>query len=66
MINARCDQHFDAFDADRDGKITKQEFSSWPHAWGDADTLFQERDADQDGTITKDELCSGQRGGSRP
>jgi hypothetical protein len=62
MIGARCEQHFTAFDADRDGRLTRQEFSAWPHAHGDADTLFAERDLDHDGTIEHGEFCSAWRG----
>jgi Ca2+-binding EF-hand superfamily protein len=59
---ARCEGHFDTFDADHDGKLTKDEFAAWPHRHGDSDTLFGERDLDHDGTITRDEFCSAWRG----
>lgn len=59
---ARCEGHFDAFDADHDGKLTKDEFAAWPHPHGDADMLFGERDLDHDGTITRDEFCLAWRG----
>jgi Ca2+-binding EF-hand superfamily protein len=58
MMGARCEGHFDAFDADHDEKLSKDEFAAWPHARGDADTLFAERDLDHDGTITRNEFCS--------
>ncbi|HVY31974.1 MAG TPA: EF-hand domain-containing protein [Polyangiaceae bacterium] len=58
MMGARCEGHFDAFDADHDGKLSPDEFAAWPHAHGDADTLFAERDLDHDGTITREEFCS--------
>lgn len=63
MMGARCEQHFDAFDADHDGKLTEGEFRAWPHARGDADVLFGERDVDHDGTISRGEFCSGWSGG---
>jgi Ca2+-binding EF-hand superfamily protein len=63
---ARCEQHFDAFDADRDGNLTKAEFVAWPHIHGDADMLFSERDLDQDESITRDEFCAPWRGGDPP
>jgi Ca2+-binding EF-hand superfamily protein len=58
MMGMRCVQHFDAFDADHNGKLTKDEFAAWPHVRGDAETLFVERDRDHDGVITLDEFCS--------
>jgi Ca2+-binding EF-hand superfamily protein len=58
MMGARCEQHFEAFDADHDGKLTRDEFAAWPHVRGDADTLFAERDRDHDGSITRAEFCA--------
>ena len=58
MMGMRCEQHFDAFDVNRDGKLTKDEFAAWPHVRGDATTLFDERDQNHDGTITSAEFCS--------
>jgi Ca2+-binding EF-hand superfamily protein len=63
---ARCEQHFDAFDADRDGKLTRDEFAAWPHVHGDADMLYGERDLDQDGAVTRDEFCARWRGANAP
>jgi Ca2+-binding EF-hand superfamily protein len=64
--SARCEQHFDAFDADRDEKLTKDEFAAWPHVHGDADMLFSERDRDQDGIVTRDEFCVRWSGANSP
>jgi len=58
MMGMRCEQHFDAFDVNRDGKLTNDEFAAWPHMRGDAETLFEERDSNHDGTITLAEFCS--------
>jgi len=58
MSGMHCDEHFDAFDADHDGKLTREEFSAWPHHRGDADTLFDERDVNRDGTIARGEFCA--------
>ena len=58
MMGARCGQHFDAFDTDHDGKLTTQEFATWPHVRGDADTRFVECDRDHDGSITRAEFCA--------
>jgi Ca2+-binding EF-hand superfamily protein len=66
MMGARCEQHFDAFDADHDAKLTKEEFKAWPHARGDADALFSERDLDHDGTIARAEFCSAWSGRPEP
>lgn len=57
----RCEQHFDAFDADQDGKLTKEEFAARPHVHGDADTLFGERDLNDDTILTRTEFCSAWR-----
>jgi Ca2+-binding EF-hand superfamily protein len=59
MMGARCEQHFDAFDADHDGNLTKAEFAAWPHVHGDPDVIFDERDRDRDGAITRAEFCAG-------
>lgn len=58
MMGMRCEQHFDAFDVNRDGKLTKDEFAAWPHVRGDAETLFDERDSNHDGSVTSAEFCS--------
>ena len=58
MMGMRCEHHFDAFDVNRDGKLTNDEFAAWPHVRGDAETLFDERDRDQDGTVTSAEFCA--------
>jgi Ca2+-binding EF-hand superfamily protein len=63
---ARCEQHFDAFDADRDDKLTREEFGAWPHVHGDAEMLFGERDLDRDGSVTRDEFCTRWRGTASP
>jgi Ca2+-binding EF-hand superfamily protein len=57
----RCEQHFDAFDADQDGKLTREEFAARPHVHGDADALFAERDLNQDAILTREEFCSAWR-----
>ncbi|HMA91918.1 MAG TPA: EF-hand domain-containing protein [Polyangiaceae bacterium] len=58
MMGMRCEQHFEAFDVNRDGKLTKDEFITWPHLRGDAETIFGERDRNHDGSITSDEFCA--------
>ena len=58
MKGMRCEQHFDAFDADGDGALTKEEFTSFPHAAGDPESLFAERDGDGDGRLTREEFCA--------
>lgn len=58
MMGMRCEQHFDVFDVNRDGKLTKDEFAARPHVRGDAETLFDERDRNHDGTVTSAEFCS--------
>jgi Ca2+-binding EF-hand superfamily protein len=66
LLNARCEEHYGAFDSDGNGKLTLDEFAAWPHARGDAATLFDERDVNHDGTITREEFCSAWRGDTRP
>lgn len=58
LMGMRCEQHFDNFDENRDGTLTKDEFTAWPHARGDAEMLFDERDRNHDGTVTSAEFCS--------
>jgi Ca2+-binding EF-hand superfamily protein len=58
-----CTRHFEAFDADADGRVSRVEFFSQPHARGDARTLFDARDRNDDGYLTRNELCSGWRPG---
>jgi Ca2+-binding EF-hand superfamily protein len=58
MLNAGCEEHYEAFDSGGNGKLTLDEFAAWPHARGDAATLFEERDGNHDGTITREEFCS--------
>jgi Ca2+-binding EF-hand superfamily protein len=62
MMGARCEQHFETFDADHDGKLTRDEFGAWPHAHGDANMLFDERDLDHNGTVESGEFCSAWSG----
>lgn len=66
MMNAGCEEHYGVFDSDGDGRLTPDEFAAWPHARGDANTLFEERDVDHDGTITREEFCSAWREETRP
>jgi Ca2+-binding EF-hand superfamily protein len=56
-----CQRNFDAFDANRDGKLSAEEFAAWPHVRGDAQSLFAARDTDGDGIVTQTEFCSGWR-----
>jgi Ca2+-binding EF-hand superfamily protein len=58
MMTMGCEQNFETFDADRDGKLTASELAAWPHARGDAQSLFEARDADGDGTLTVREFCA--------
>jgi Ca2+-binding EF-hand superfamily protein len=57
MLTMGCEQNFETFDADGDGKLTASEFAAWPHARGDAQALFEARDADGDGILTVSEFC---------
>jgi Ca2+-binding EF-hand superfamily protein len=57
-MGARCQDNFDAFDQNGDGLLTEQELAAWPHAHGDAASIFAARDHDHDGVITKDEFCA--------
>lgn len=63
---ARCENHFEMYDANSDGKMSEAEFSAWPHARGEAATLFSQRDQDDDGTLTQAEFCSAPKGPPQP
>jgi Ca2+-binding EF-hand superfamily protein len=58
MRGTNCDTHFDAFDADGDGKLTREEFAACPQVRGDAEARFSERDRGKDGSVTRDEFCA--------
>jgi Ca2+-binding EF-hand superfamily protein len=53
-----CEEHFAHFDANSDGSITEQEFTTLPHAHADPRSVFASRDRNHDGTLSKDEFCS--------
>jgi Ca2+-binding EF-hand superfamily protein len=59
---AGCAQNFAAFDANRDERVSRQEFLERPHAQPDPEAIFQARDGDADGSLTSEEFCSGWRG----
>jgi len=54
-----CQQRFDAMDTNKDGQVTKNEFSAAPHHRGNAEQIFNSMEVDGDGSLTKDEFCSG-------
>lgn len=53
-----CQQRFDELDANKDGKVVKEEFSAVPHHRGNAEQNFKVMDVNGDGVLTKDELCA--------
>jgi hypothetical protein len=55
----KCEQRFIEIDADKDGKVTLQEFTAIKHPGGKAEEIFKMRDANGDGVLTKEEFCSG-------
>lgn len=55
----KCKDRFIEMDANKDGKISLEEFKAVKHPQGDPDELFKSRDADKDGALTEEELCSG-------
>jgi hypothetical protein len=54
-----CQQRFDAMDADKDGKVTKDEFMKAPHGKGYPEQMFDGMDVKGQGYLTKDDFCSG-------
>jgi hypothetical protein len=54
-----CQQRFATFDADKDGKVSLQEFMAVDHPRGDdqAKQMFAAKDADGDGLLTTAEFC---------
>ncbi len=57
----KCQKRFIKLDADKDGKVTLQEFTApiGKHPVGKAEEIFKMRDANGDGVLTKEEFCSG-------
>lgn len=62
----RLARHFDAIDADRDGRITAREIRAWRKAGrardagdrrGKFDALFRRADSDGDGALSRDEAA---------
>ena len=54
-----CAQNFAAFDADADGRVSREEFLARPHAVPEPESTFTARDGDGDGGLTSNEFCSG-------
>lgn len=57
----QCRDRFKAMDANDDGKITKEEFTSGPHKGVGGKALeesFKAADADGDGVLSEDEFCA--------
>jgi hypothetical protein len=54
-----CQERFDAMDANKDGKVSKDEFMKAPHGKGNPEQMFKSMDVKGQGYLTKDELCSG-------
>ncbi len=54
-----CQQRFNELDANKDGKVTKEEFLAVPHHRGNAEQNFKAMDVNGDGSLTKQEFCAG-------
>lgn len=54
-----CQDRFDSLDTNKDGQVTKEEFTAAPHYRGNAEQMFKTMDVNADGSLTKDEFCSG-------
>jgi Ca2+-binding EF-hand superfamily protein len=61
-----CAQNFAAFDANADGRLSREEFLARPHALPNPEGIFGARDADTDGALTSAEFCSGWGAGGGP
>lgn len=53
----QCKERFAALDADKDGKVSLEEFMAVNHSRGNAEEIFYSQDADGDGTLTEIEFC---------
>lgn len=53
-----CQQRFDELDANKDGKVTKEEFLAAPHRMANAEQNFKAMDVNGDGSLTKEEFCA--------
>jgi hypothetical protein len=53
-----CQDRFDSMDANKDGKVTKDEFMKAPHGKGYPEQMFNAMDVNGQGYITKDQFCS--------
>lgn len=48
-------------DTNRDGQITKEEFTAVPHPGATTERIFADRDQNSDGVLTMDEFCAPAR-----
>jgi len=58
-----CAQNFAGFDADADGRVSREEFLARPHALPEPEGVFVERDGDADGALALTEFCASWGGG---
>lgn len=54
-----CQERFDAMDANKDGKLSKEEFLAAPHHRANPEQNFKAMDVNNQGYLTKDQFCSG-------
>jgi hypothetical protein len=55
---AECEEKFTRLDADKDLKISLEEFTSEKQLAGNVEGYFKSKDNNKDGFLSKDELCS--------
>ena len=58
LMKQKCQERFVNIDADKDGKVSLQEFKAVKHPRGKAEDLFKESDTDGDGFLSEKEFCS--------
>ena len=53
-----CQNRFDELDANRDGKVTREEFLAVPHHMANAEQNFKAMDMNSDGVLSSEEFCA--------